>query len=99
MRQNTYREFTDCPPLSYKNLQGRNKMRQGSEALDDVISGARGLRALADEIEKAARETDERRRSGKAWDSGAVMKKLDQTDTQLRKLYADTEKLLEAQRR
>ena len=82
MRRNTYREFTDNPPLSYPNLLGRNKLRGGSEYIDDAIAECGGLRSLAAGLRDSIEEMDRDRRAGKAFDSSApkrIRRRIDET--------------------
>ena len=82
MRRNTYREFTDNPPLSYPNLLGRNKLRGGSEYIDDAIAECGGLRSLAAELRESLDEMDKNRRSGKGFDTSLpnrIRRRIDET--------------------
>lgn len=88
MRQNTYREFKDCPPLSYKNLYGRNKVRQGAESIDDAMAECSGLRSIAAEMRDAIDEMDRNRRSGKAYSRDAVKRIRSRIDETLYRLDA-----------
>ena len=82
MRRNTYREFTDNPPLSYPNLLGRNKTRRGSECIADATAECGGLRSLAAELRDSLDEMDRKRRSGKGFETSLpkrIRRRIDET--------------------
>ena len=78
----------DSKGIKWKNCYGRNKKRIGSESIDDAISECAGLRALSAGLRDAIDEMDRNRRSGKAYNPGAVKRIRSRIDETLYRLDA-----------
>lgn len=82
-------------PKSFSALSSEPHRQHRSEYIDDVMQQCNSLKFAAEMIQKAARETDERRRAGKTWDSGAVNRELTKADTALRRIWNTVDRMNE----